>query len=77
MARGWESKSVDDQIAEKFSQRAPSFTPPTAREQERESLTLQRKRILSLIEGSTNPRFIAQQRQALAHFDQKLEQLID
>ncbi len=77
MARGWESKSVDDQIAEKMSSRAPAFLPPTAREQEREGLALQRKRILLAIGASTNPRYISQQKEALAFIDQKLEQLAD
>ena len=77
MARGWESKSVDDQITEKFSARAPSFLPPTAIAQEREGLVLQRKRILLAIESSTNPRYISQQNEALAFIDRKLEQLVE
>ena len=77
MARGWESKSVDDQIEAKLSDRAPVFIPPTALEQERESLELQRKRILLAIESSTNPRYITQQQEALAFLDRKLEQLVD
>jgi len=74
MARGWESKSVEEQQTEKLSLRAPLFAPPTAREQERESLILQRKRIESEMLASTNPRFKAQQEKSLAFLDQKLEQ---
>ena len=65
MARGWESKSVEDQVAERESRRAPSALPLTQRERERESLTLQQNRILLAIASSTNPRYIAQQRQAI------------
>lgn len=75
MARGWESKSVDDQIAERETSRAPSALPLTQQERERESLILQRNRILLAISSSTNPRYIAQQRQALAFLDSKLGQL--
>ncbi len=75
MARGWESKSVDDQIAERESRRAPSALPLTEQERERESIALQRNRILLAIASSTNPRYIAQQRQAMAFLDRKLEQL--
>ncbi len=75
MARGWDSKSVVDQQAEKLSLRAPAFVPPTSQQQALESLHLQRKRILSELEKSTNPRFIAQQQKSLDFLDRKLEQL--
>ncbi len=74
MARGWESKSVEEQQTEKLSLRAPSVSPPTTREQERESLILQRKRIASEMLASKNPRFKAQQEKSLAFLDRKLEQ---
>ncbi len=73
MARGWESKSVEDQITEKFSGRAPAFLPPTALDQERESLLLQQKRIQLAIDSSTNPRYIEQQNKALAFIAQQLQ----
>jgi len=72
MARGWESKSVEEQQAEKLVPRAPSFVPPTAAEQELESLILQRKRIAAEMEKSTNPRFRAQQEKSLAFLDLKI-----
>ncbi|MDQ6677941.1 MAG: hypothetical protein M3Z09_11650 [Acidobacteriota bacterium] len=77
MARGWESKSVDEQIADKLARREPDRNLQTPSQQARESLLLQRKRILTAIEASVNPRYIAQQEQALAFLDRKLEQLID
>jgi len=77
MARGWESKSVDDQIVDKLASREPDYNLSTPTQQARDSLLLQRKRILTAIESSANPRYIAQQEQALAFLDRKLEQLID
>ena len=72
MARGWESKSVEEQQTEKLVHRAPLFVPPTAVEQELESLILQRKRIAAEMEKSTNPRFRAQQEKSLAFLDLKI-----
>jgi len=77
MARGWESKSVEEQQTEKLSHRAPDFLPPTANEQERESLILQRKRIAAEMDRSTNPRFKAQQEKSLSFLDRKLEKFRD
>ena len=76
MARGWESKAAEDQQAEQqaevFSRRKPRVPPPTPQESERESLLLQRKRIEALIAASENPRYIEQQKKALAFLDEKL-----
>ncbi len=77
MARGWESKSVEEQQIEKLSQRAPSILPPTAKEQEHQSLVLQRKRISAEMDRSTNPRFKAQQEKSLSFLDLKLEKFRD
>jgi hypothetical protein len=75
MARGWESKSVEEQQAEELERRAPKTRPPTMQEAERTSLLLQRGRIQSLLEASSNPRYIEQQNLAIAFIDAKLEKL--
>ncbi len=72
MSRGWESKSVEEQQAEKFNRGASQSVPLTPEQAERESLLLQRKRILLAIETSTNPRYIEQQNKALQFIDAKL-----
>jgi hypothetical protein len=76
MARGWESKSVEDQIDEAERRKAEaSRALLSAQETERQSLLLQRGRIVELIEQSANPRFIEHQRKALEFLDEKLELL--
>ena len=75
MARGWESKSVEEQQSEKPDRRAFAHDPQTPQQAERESLLLQRKRITLAIDGSTNPRYIEQQNKALAFVDAKLAEL--
>jgi hypothetical protein len=74
MARGWESKAVEEQQTE-LDRRAFQSRPLSQLEAERASLQLQHKRIESLIQSSDNPRYIEQQRKAIAFLDQKLAQL--
>lgn len=78
MARGWESKSVEEQVAEKDS--APASFDETARrtrlakaqhERERQSLELQRERILS--ERTSNANRRAALTAALADIEEKLK----
>jgi hypothetical protein len=80
MARGWESKSVEDQVAEKES--APLTADQTARntrlanaqyQRERQALELQRERILS--ERTSSPHRRAALTAALADIEQKLKAL--
>ena len=75
MARGWESKSVEEQQSDQIDRRAFQSNPPSSQEAERASLLLQCKRIESLIANSTNPRYVIQQQEALAFLDQKLRSL--
>lgn len=63
MARGWESKSVEDQVAEKESdQQNPDETARRAhikeaiRQRQRRELELQRERVLSERTSNTNRR---------------------
>jgi hypothetical protein len=80
MARGWESKSVEDQVAEKDS--APVSIDETARrvrltnaqhQRERQALELQRERILD--ERTSNPHRRAALAAALAEIEEKLKNL--
>lgn len=78
MARGWESKSVEEQLAEKES--APLSIDESVRrtriakanhERERQSLELQRERILN--ERTSNPNRRAALEAALADIEEKLK----
>jgi hypothetical protein len=72
MARGWESKSVEEQQAGELDRRAFQSRPLSPQQAERAALLLQRTRIESLIEASKNPRYIEQQQKALVYLDEKL-----
>ncbi len=77
MARGWESKAVEEQIAaaeaEKQAQERPELT---ARERERrahrERLVLSRARIVSDLEAARHERHRALLKRALADLDAQL-----
>ena len=80
MARGWESKSVESQIesaqsrpAEQPQERASKEAKDGARE--REGLVLSRAYVLHQIESSSNDRYTASLRKALAELDRKIAQL--
>jgi hypothetical protein len=80
MARGWESKSVEDQISarEAEAQRSAktSFTPQERELQsKRDGLLLQRTRTLAMLQSTRDERFRRQQEQALAHLDAELAAL--
>lgn len=80
MARGWESKDVESQVdaAEERARlgKLPKLTPEeAARNRERESLELSRKRVLRDIETSQNPRYRATLEAALKHLDEKIAAL--
>lgn len=79
MARGWESKSVEDQIgaaqAEKEARSKP-FLSPDERERQtrRQSLLLSRAQILSRLKLARNARYRAQLEAALTHVDTQLRE---
>jgi hypothetical protein len=78
MARGWESKSVEDQIdsakAEREARAKPYMSPEQRAKNERKaSLLLSRAQILRRLETATNSRYRAQLENALAHLDAQLE----
>ena len=79
MARGWESKAIEEQQAE-ASEAHPVRRPPLSpadklKLQKRDGLLLDRKRVLQQIEGSGNQRYRAMLVQALADLDRKLADL--
>jgi hypothetical protein len=80
MARGWESKEIESQIQSaeerKIAARAAMTDPAEAeRKRQRESLQLQRKRILHDIEQARHPRHRETLEAALEHLDRKLAEL--
>ena len=80
MARGWESKSVEEQIhAREDSSNTSRKTELTPVERERlakrESLLLARTRTLSAMESARDDRYRLQLQNALAHLDDQLGQL--
>lgn len=80
MARGWESKAVEDQVQESESKKSQSDKgqlPPTDMElnRRREVLVLSRTRVQRELESSRNPRYTDQLTRALADLDAQLANL--
>jgi hypothetical protein len=79
MARGWESKSVEDQIdaakADRDAQIKPRLTQEQREQRElKESLQLSRAQTLRRLKAATNDRYRAQLQSALDHLDAQLAQ---
>ena len=80
MARGWESKSVEDQIRARESE-SQKTTPAkvTAKQRElqsrRDGLLLMRTRTLSAIQSARSEAYRQQLEHALAHIDAQLAAL--
>lgn len=76
MARGWESKSVEQQQDEARSQTSPHKQPLTPEQisvtQKRQGLELSRKRILQQLETASNPRHRQMLEAALKDLDRQL-----
>jgi hypothetical protein len=80
MARGWESKAVEDQIdaaqAKRAQAPAPRKTPEQLRtESQLESLELNRRRVQHDLEASSNPRYQEMLRTTLQFLDDKIAAL--
>jgi hypothetical protein len=80
MARGWESKSVEDQIQEKQEAAAnasrPQLTPEEAQLQaKREGLQMARTRTLSSLQTVCDARYRAHLERVLADLDAQLRAL--
>ena len=80
MARGWESKNVEDQMeaAESAKQAAAkrALTPEEIeRQSRRDRLLLSRTRTLNALQGTCDARYRALLERTLAHVDGELTQL--
>jgi hypothetical protein len=80
MARGWESKSVEDQVAEaeaakETHAKARASAEEREKETERQSLLLSRTQITNRLKIVTNPRYRAQLESALKHLEIRLKEL--
>lgn len=80
MARGWESKSVESQIEAAEARPRVSAPHPDAAElkrtAKRDSLLLSRRRVVNDLEHARNPGYQRILRDALAHLDRKLADLL-
>ena len=82
MARGWESKSVEDQKDAAEAARAAAakrqLSPEeAARQTAREGLLLSRARTLNALQGACDARYRALLETTLAHVDEELKKLDD
>ena len=80
MARGWESKSVEEQIdmaeARRAAASAPKLTPEALQAlRKREGLLLSRTHVIREMENSQNPRYKAVLAKALADLDAQIAAL--
>jgi hypothetical protein len=77
MARGWESKSVEQQQEEFASDKGKGYQPlnpqQIAAEHERNGIELSRQHILQQLQVACNPRHRQILEAALAELDQKLD----
>jgi hypothetical protein len=76
MARGWESKAVEQQqeeaAADKNARKAPKSPEQIAEENRRKSFELSRQRILQQLQVACNPRHRQMLEKALADLDARL-----
>jgi hypothetical protein len=76
MARGWESKSVEQQQDEMEERQKPRHAPIPPKEQqrnrEREGLLLSRERLTQQLQAATNPRHREMLLQSIAALDGQL-----
>lgn len=79
MARGWESKSVENQIdsaeRESSSKHSSNAAEKLATDRERSLLQLSRTQVQQQLENAQNERYRDQLIRALADLDSKLEKL--
>jgi hypothetical protein len=80
VARGWESKSVEEQQAQAISAPKPAKPPLTpaqmASHRRKQSLILSRQRVLQQLEAAQNPRHRDMLQSALADLDMQLARLV-
>jgi len=80
VARGWESKSVEEQQAQAVSPSGPAPPPLTpaqiASQRQRTGLLLSRQHVLQQLEAAQNPRHRQILQSALADLDAQLTRLV-
>ena len=79
MARGWESKSVEDQIDSAQAAREARAKPYLSlaqreREDRKQSLLLSRSQIINRLKITSNARYRAQLQSALEHLEDQLRE---
>ncbi len=79
MARGWESKSVEDQKSAAEANRDAQIKPrmsadERAKQERKQSLLLSRSQVVSRLKVATNDRYRAQLQLALDHLDERLRE---
>ena len=81
MARGWESKSIEQQQADALDQRTSSRPPLSPSRQklnrQRESLLLARKHLSAQLQAATRPGHRQMLQQSLAELDKQLSSFED
>jgi hypothetical protein len=80
MARGWESKAVEDQVASAEAERSSRAKPRLSadqrqRQSRRDSLLLSRTKLLNDLESAVNECYRAMLERALAHLDKELQEV--
>ncbi len=80
MARGWDSKAVEDQQAtaeaEKQTRAKPALTAEEReRRAKRDGLALARARMLNDLESATDERYRTMLEEAIAHLDRAIDAL--
>jgi len=80
VARGWESKSVEEQQAQAVSVAGPPQPPLTpeqsASQRQRQGLLLSRQHVLQQLEAARNPRHREILQSALADLDSQIARLV-
>jgi hypothetical protein len=76
MARGWESKSVEEQQSEAASEKRPGTQPVSAeqavQQRQKQGLTLSRQRVLQQLQLAQNPAHRQMLEKALSDLDAQL-----
>ena len=80
VARGWESKSVEEQQAQAVSSPSPANPPLTPGQmadlRQKQGLLLSRQHVLQQLQAAQNPRHREILQTALADLDRKLARLV-
>lgn len=80
MARGWDSKAIEDQQAtaaeERSTQRRPALTAEARQQQAKlDALRLSRARVISDLDSASHQQYRRMLEQALAHIDREIAQV--